>query len=69
MTFLELYNEELIDLLNPHTRSASRKGSSLSIREDSSGNVVWAGIKEETVSDPNDLMRLSLVRSFSLNPN
>jgi hypothetical protein len=37
VTFLELYNEELIDLLNPHTRSGQRKGSSLTIREDSSG--------------------------------
>ncbi|KXS13631.1 kinesin-domain-containing protein, partial [Gonapodya prolifera JEL478] len=40
-SFLELYNEELIDLLNP------RMASKLQIREDGQGGVTWTGVREE----------------------
>jgi hypothetical protein len=57
VTFLELYNEDLIDLLNPRPRSADPDWGGLSIREDGSGNIVWTGVREEHVPDPESLMR------------
>ncbi len=50
--FLELYNEELIDLLNPK----SRKG--LSIREDANGYIYWSGVTEQAVSSVEDLFKV-----------
>lgn len=49
VSFLELHQEDLVDLLGG-------KGLQLSIREDTHGNICWAGVKEEIVSDPNELM-------------
>jgi hypothetical protein len=57
VTFLELYNEELIDLLNPRPSSADAGWGGLSIREDGSGNIVWTGVREEQVADPEALSR------------
>jgi hypothetical protein len=59
VSFLELYNEEIIDLLNPHSRPGTKKGSasSLTIREDGQGGIYWAGVKEEQVSGPEELFR------------
>lgn len=58
VTFLELYNEELIDLLNPRPQSASEAGwGGLSIREDGNGNIVWTGVREETVANREELMQ------------
>ncbi|CAO3686562.1 unnamed protein product [Rhizopus stolonifer] len=51
VSFLELHQEDLVDLLGG-------KGLQLSIREDTHGNICWAGVKEEIVSDPNELMEL-----------
>ncbi|KAJ1506199.1 hypothetical protein HMI55_001272, partial [Coelomomyces lativittatus] len=72
VSFLELYNEELIDLLNP-TRSSThwqnsevlRPGSASStksepnnvrIREDEFGNIVWVGVREEICHTPEQLL-------------
>jgi hypothetical protein len=50
---LEIYNEELRDLLHPETSSKQ-----LSIREDASGNIVVAGAQSRSVQTPEDVMRL-----------
>ncbi|CAB5377761.1 unnamed protein product [Rhizophagus irregularis] len=50
VSFLELYNEDLIDLFN-------KKGKSdLMIREDENSQIYWAGVKEVQVSDPDELL-------------
>jgi hypothetical protein len=57
VSFLELYNEDLIDLLNPQSRENNKKGKSeLMIREDANGQIYWAGVKEVAVSNPDDLL-------------
>ena len=101
VSFLELYNEELIDLLNPHTANAnttaannnnntgntgmtttsgpgrggpgaasvdkfSRKPSTLTIREDGQGGIYWAGVKEEPVSTPEELLRYIYIQYSSV---
>jgi hypothetical protein len=52
VSFLELYNEEIVDLL-----CATRKenASNLSIREDHHGNIHWSGVREEKVHNAKDL--------------
>lgn len=65
VSFLELYNEDLIDLLNrPQTsRRRSTQGIpapesvEVSIHEDVFGNIYWKGVREETCSDPEELFR------------
>ncbi|PKC53729.1 P-loop containing nucleoside triphosphate hydrolase protein, partial [Rhizophagus irregularis] len=50
VSFLELYNEDFIDLLN-------KKGKSdLMIREDANSQIYWAGVKEVQVSDSDELL-------------
>ncbi|KAG2174539.1 hypothetical protein INT44_006802 [Umbelopsis vinacea] len=48
-TFLELHNEDLIDLLNPASKN-------ISIREDSRGNIYWLGAQEQTTASPEQLL-------------
>lgn len=60
VSFLELYNEEFIDLLN-NTRSKRRSAnytnsSEVSIREDIAGNIYWSGVKEEICYSPEELL-------------
>jgi hypothetical protein len=50
-----LYNEELVDLLNPQARLTGRRGTALTIREDAQGGIYWSGVKEEPVLSPDDL--------------
>ncbi|KAJ3332257.1 hypothetical protein HDU76_000804 [Blyttiomyces sp. JEL0837] len=57
VSFLELYNEDLVDLLNPRPRTAgSSSGGGPTIREDSQGNIVWGGVREDTVRTPEELL-------------
>ncbi|KAI9315272.1 P-loop containing nucleoside triphosphate hydrolase protein [Dichotomocladium elegans] len=51
-SFLELYNEDLVDLLNPV------KGMNLMIREDAQGNICWSGVHEASVNSPQELLGL-----------
>ncbi|KAG0168222.1 Kinesin-like protein kif21b [Apophysomyces sp. BC1034] len=52
VSFLELHNEDLVDLLSP----TKREGLNLSIREDSHGNICWSGVREEVVKTPQELL-------------
>ena len=70
VSFLELYNENLIDLLNPQSRENNKKGKSeLMIREDINGQIYWAGVKEVPVSSPDEILRYAFyfIKFFYLN--
>lgn len=56
VSFLELHNEDLVDLLCPNVKR--KEGLNLTIREDSQGNICWTGVREEVVSNPTELMGL-----------
>ncbi|ODN82146.1 hypothetical protein, variant [Cryptococcus amylolentus CBS 6039] len=51
ISFLELYNEEIIDLL-------SGTGISISIREERDGRIVWSGVREAKVKSLAEVMQL-----------
>lgn len=53
MSFVEIYNEELIDLLNfapPNERPP------VTIREDTKGQIYWTGVKEMNVTNTDDVL-------------
>jgi hypothetical protein len=55
---MELYNEELVDLLNPRPRSASVSANNgPAIREDGSGKIVWVNLSEEKVDSTAELLK------------
>ncbi|KAI8378632.1 hypothetical protein BD560DRAFT_389939 [Blakeslea trispora] len=70
VSFLELYNEELIDLLSPQQQqisAAAKRKSGLglpppvapvevTIREDIAGNIYWSGVREEPCGNPEELL-------------
>ncbi|KAI9298864.1 kinesin-domain-containing protein [Neoconidiobolus thromboides FSU 785] len=65
ITFLELYNEELIDLLAPNPTPSRPSGSrpnsyhsvkGPTIREDPQGGIYWKGVTEVVVEDPNEVL-------------
>lgn len=51
ISFLELYNEEIIDLL-------SGSGVSISIREERDGRIIWSGVREVKVKSLMEVMQL-----------
>jgi kinesin family protein 4/21/27 len=51
LSFLELYNEEIIDLL-------SGSGVQITIREEREGRIVWSGIREVRVKTLAEVMQL-----------
>ncbi|KAI8329078.1 P-loop containing nucleoside triphosphate hydrolase protein [Chlamydoabsidia padenii] len=53
VSFVEIYNEELIDLLNfapPNERPP------VTIREDTKGQIYWTGVKEMNVNNTDDVL-------------
>ncbi|CAG8467090.1 6617_t:CDS:2 [Paraglomus occultum] len=56
VTFLELYNEDLIDLLNIQTHDNKKAKNELMIREDANGQIYWAGVKEVPVTSPEETL-------------
>ncbi|SAM06276.1 hypothetical protein [Absidia glauca] len=53
VSFVEIYNEELIDLLNfapPNERPL------VTIREDTKGQIYWTGVKEMNVNNTDDVL-------------
>jgi hypothetical protein len=59
--FVEIYNEEIKDLLHPDTPSKS-----ISIREDANGDIILAGVKEEVVTSFENMIRSGDCFSLSL---
>lgn len=57
VSFVEIYNEELIDLLND---AAGADRPLVQIREDKAGNILWSGLKEPKVQSVADVMNLLL---------
>ncbi|PFH54245.1 hypothetical protein AMATHDRAFT_135365 [Amanita thiersii Skay4041] len=55
-SFVELYNEDLIDLLNLEDVSGGKR--EVQIREDKDGHIIWGGLREITVRNPNEVMTL-----------
>lgn len=51
VSFLELYNEDLIDLL-------SNNSLPVSIREERDGRIVWSGVREIKVTNVSEVMQL-----------
>lgn len=68
-SFLEIYNEEIIDLLVPleshGTRSGAPKRKSFSIREDSKGDIYLTGIREERIVSEDEIFALLQKGSLS----
>lgn len=58
VSFLELYNEEIIDLLNASSQDRVDRSQRpvLAIREDPSGSICIAGIREERVRTEEDIL-------------
>jgi hypothetical protein len=54
VSFIEIYNEELIDLLNP---APPNERTPVTIREDTKGHIIWTGLKEVPVSNTEDVLR------------
>ena len=52
-SFVELYNEDLIDLLSSEDPSARRE---VQIREDKEGHIIWGGLKEVQVHSGAEVM-------------
>lgn len=55
VSFLELYNEDLVDLLNHQKKKAQQV--EVQIREDVHGQIYWSGVREEPCQTPDDLLR------------
>ncbi|KAI8368049.1 hypothetical protein BD560DRAFT_399164 [Blakeslea trispora] len=53
VSFVEIYNEDLIDLLNPALPSEKPP---VTIREDTKGHIYWTGVKEVTVHNTDDVL-------------
>lgn len=53
VSFVEIYNEDLIDLLNsaPQTEKPP-----VTIREDTKGHIYWTGVKEMVVNNTDDVL-------------
>lgn len=54
VSFIEIYNEELIDLLNP---APPTERTPVTIREDPKGHIIWTGLKEVSVSSTEDVLK------------
>lgn len=55
-SFVELYNEELIDLLSYDDTGGGRRD--VQIREDKKGHIIWDGLREVSVRSANEVMGL-----------
>ncbi|KAI9468075.1 MAG: P-loop containing nucleoside triphosphate hydrolase protein [Benjaminiella poitrasii] len=54
VSFIEIYNEELVDLLN---LAPPAERPPVTIREDTKGHIYWTGVKEMTVSNTSDVLQ------------
>ncbi|KAG9226271.1 hypothetical protein CCMSSC00406_0003150 [Pleurotus cornucopiae] len=54
-SFIEIYNEDLIDLLSMDEAGGRRE---VQIREDKDGHIIWGGLREVNVKTSNEVMSL-----------
>jgi hypothetical protein len=54
-SFIEIYNEDLIDLLSIEDSSGSRR--EVQIREDKDGHIIWGGLREVNVRSSGEVMK------------
>lgn len=54
VSFIEIYNEDLHDLLNS---SPPEESPPITIREDTKGNIYWTGVKEVEVQSTDDVLQ------------
>lgn len=55
-TYVEIYNEQLRDLLVPDT-TPSHERNNVTIREDTKGNILLTGLRQMDINSVDDLMR------------
>ncbi|KAG0694330.1 kinesin [Suillus ampliporus] len=55
-SFIEVYNEDLIDLLSSDEATGLRR--EVQIREGKDGSIIWGGLREVTVRNSNEVMNL-----------
>jgi kinesin family protein 4/21/27 len=53
-SFIELYNEDLIDLLVDDSTGVRRE---VQIREDKDGHIIWGGLREVNVKNAAEVMK------------
>ena len=53
-SFIEIYNEDLIDLLSMDDGGGRRE---VQIREDKQGHIIWEGLREVSVKNATEVMR------------
>lgn len=53
-SFIEIYNEDLIDLLSMDDSAGGRR--EVQIREDKDGHIIWGGLREVNVKNSNEVM-------------
>jgi len=54
-SFIEIYNEDLIDLLSLDDPAGTRR--EVQIREDKEGHIIWGGLREVNVKNTYEVMR------------
>ncbi|KAM0428547.1 hypothetical protein ACHAPT_006907 [Fusarium lateritium] len=54
-TYVEIYNEQLRDLLVPETTPLNERGN-VAIREDTKGNIILTGLRQVEINSVEDLM-------------
>jgi hypothetical protein len=62
-SFIELYNEDLIDLLSMDDTSGGRR--EVQIREDKDGHIIWGGLREVNVKNTPEVMKCVLTFMLS----
>ncbi|KAI9892911.1 MAG: hypothetical protein M1814_001070 [Vezdaea aestivalis] len=58
VSYLEIYNEKIYDLLSPQTGGAGGQQEEIKLREDSKRGVYATPLKEEIVQSPTQLLRV-----------
>lgn len=62
-SFIEIYNEDLIDLLSLDDPTGLKR--EVQIREDKDGHIIWGGLREVNVRNSNEVMRCVPIRAVT----
>jgi hypothetical protein len=61
-SFIEIYNEDLIDLLSMDDIPGGRR--EVQIREDKDGHIIWGGLREVSVQNAGEVMGYEAIRTY-----